>query len=1175
MNLDVIDQYDKRITTARKERLASTDPLPKEEKESLGVLGYVGDAAKGIFDGGLDALEEVNEMGYKALNWLDNTSGAKVLDDDYTRVIPDLDLESSAGKMASGVTKFTIGMLGAGKVLKGAKLLQGATKGAKIAHSLVQGAMADFSMTDPGEDRLSDLIEQFPALGNPITKYLSAEEDEGYWEGKLKATAEGMLVSGMTDVFLKSMKVFKKAQVAGKKGGAKAAQAVLDEEQPALFEDLSKAVDPTGLRFVSKVDGHIGTIVDMTDDGAYKVAIKGKGKDVTEEILAKDQMSVIPKSHLMSDKDIFQKIGGKSLDTDAPPMKTLDQITTEREYFQTENLGKIKEAVNKALDDPEWAKEGRLDYSAINLDYFDTTEGASKVLRAYEEASEEALRARVGSENFGDIAIKGINYMNEVLDDPTGFIRDIADLGDDSLAMAGKANGVGNLIAQISDDISNISKELLDPTKATPALKLKLVHRLELLDESMQHYKAIKTGVARTLNSFKAPMSFYDATTMDNVQQIIDTYGGDALIDKLASRMANMRPKDAAKLLYKTRADKFWALNNELWINNVLSGLKTQVVNTTSTALNATMYPLSKMAGGLVTKDKALIMEGARMYYAYGKFLTENVTMMAKAFKYGTNMLDSGSTVFDAPAQAWRHETFDIKYQPLAKIVDGFGAVINLPGRSLMATDEFFKHMVYRGELYSTLFDKGIKMGLEGKALEGYVEQGLDKAFSLVKLPGGEQVLGKAVFKDALDVAEEVTFTTTLPKGSLGKHLQQITSAHPSLRMVLPFIKTPTNILRTAGQYTPGIANIMPSFREAIEAGGKKKAIAMGKLSVGAGLWGTGLILASSGKLTGGGSKDPRILAMDKEAGWQPYSFVTTDENGKKHYTSFSRIDPFASFFGMCADMHEIAGEIDDATMGDIATSFCIALTQNLTSKTYLRGLSETLDFLTNPEEKAHTFLKRQSAAYVPLSSLLNDVTRATNPEMKEAWGVVEHIKSRIPGLSATVPPKKSWVTGQSMRVPEGIGLDFASPFATSEVTGEVQQELARLDYGFSPPAKDLGGVDLNEKQYSRLCELHGTVKIGGKTMLQALEQTMKSSRYDIKRERIDDSKRPDDMIDHRINMIKQVISRYRMAAVRELKREDPALSQATRDFRKGKQSWKSGNTSGIEAFGQIAELSQ
>lgn len=93
--------------------------------------------------------------------------------------------------------------------------------------------------------------------------------------------------------------------------------------------------------------------------------------------------------------------------------------------------------------------------------------------------------------------------------------------------------------------------------------------------------------------------------------------------------------------------------------------------------------------------------------------------------------------------------------------------------------------------------------------------------------------------------------------------------------------------------------------------------------------------------------------------------------------------------------------------------------------------------------------------------------------------------------------------------------------------------------------------------------------------MLQALEQTMKSSRYDIKRERIDDSKRPDDMIDHRINMVKRVISRYRMAAVRELKKEDPALSQAVRDFRKGKKAWKSGNSSGIEAFEQIAELSQ
>lgn len=1163
---------------------ASPSSPRQPQKPSMGIGGYALDIGKGVLDGGMDAIEEVHEMGHGVLNWLDNKSGANILDDEYRRVLPDLNLDSTAGDLASGITKFAVGMIGAGKIMKGAKILQGASKATKVAHTLVQGALTDFAMNDPGEDRLSNIVESFPALRNPITDYLAADEDEGMVEGKLKAALEGMVISGATDLFMKGIKVYKGALKAGKASGAQAAQTIIDDAAEELFQDLTKTVDPSGLRIISAVDGKIGTIIDTTDDGAYKVAFGNakRGEDVVETLMTKEQMKVIPKSQQMADEEILEKMGMKVANpaTDLNP----EAFKEKMEAFQTANIKAIKDNMKANLENPNWVAEGRVEGAVINYDYFDGPEGAAKMIKAYEDASMEVLQARVGTEGWHDVVIKGYNYMNEILGEPTGFIRDIKELGDGSLELAHKAYGIGNLITGLSNEVANISKLVLDPATTTPELKLKLIHRIQLMDETLQHYKAIKTGVARTLNSFKIPLGLSSKMNLEQLTGKLDEFGGQEFVDKLAARFANMSPKDASKLVAATKGNMFWAVNNELWINNVLSGIKTQVVNATSTLANAAMYPLSKMAGGMVTGDKALIEEGAKMYYAYGKFFTENVRMMAKAFKYGTNFLDSGASVFDKPLRAISSDFMKINNPYTAKFVDALGAVINLPSRGLMSVDEFFKQMTYRGELYGSLFNKGKQMGLQGAALEGYVNQGMQKAFSVVKVKSGvdaagndvfEEVLGKGVFKEALDVADEITFTTRLSKGSLTKKLSNATIQHPWMKMLVPFIKTPTNIIRTAGQYTPGVNMLMPSFKYAMEAGGKQRAMALGKMTVGSGLWASGIVLATQGMITGGGPKDPNKRAMLYEKGWQPYSFVTTDENGKKHYTSFSRIDPFASFFGMIGDYKDIAGQMDDMQRFDIATAMISSITKNLTSKTYLRGISETLEALNDPEMSLGKWLKRQAAAYVPLSSLMNDMTRAGDDEMKEAWSIMEHIKSRLPGFSDSVPIKYSWVTGNPVKIQEGLGPDFASPFATSETKGWVQEELARLNYGFTPPSKELKGVELTSEQYSKLCQLHGTVKIGGKTMMEALEHIMQTPQYDLKRERVDDSRRPDDMTDHRIRAIQKVIGAYRMAAARQLVMQDEGLRTNIYNQKFGKAAWKSGNPGKIEAFEQLQEMTE
>ena len=50
----------------------------------------------------------------------------------------------------------------------------------------------------------------------------------------------------------------------------------------------------------------------------------------------------------------------------------------------------------------------------------------------------------------------------------------------------------------------------------------------------------------------------------------------------------------------------------------------------------------------------------------------------------------------------------------------------------------------------------------------------------------------------ALDEAQYLTFTKELQDRTLGKGLQEVTNKVPLLRFVMPFVRTPTNILKFA-----------------------------------------------------------------------------------------------------------------------------------------------------------------------------------------------------------------------------------------------------------------------------------------------------------------------------------------------------------------------------------------
>jgi hypothetical protein len=113
-----------------------------------------------------------------------------------------------------------------------------------------------------------------------------------------------------------------------------------------------------------------------------------------------------------------------------------------------------------------------------------------------------------------------------------------------------------------------------------------------------------------------------------------------------------------------------------------------------------------------------------------------------------------------------------------------------------------------------------------------------------------------------------------------GKIVQTLIAAkrdHPWLDFVIPFVKTPANILRQGIEASP-LAPLSRQFRDAVSAGGRAQSEAMGRATSGTVALATLAYWASQGRLSGNGPSAPSQRAALMEAGWRPNAVKVGDQ---------------------------------------------------------------------------------------------------------------------------------------------------------------------------------------------------------------------------------------------------------------------------------------------------------
>jgi hypothetical protein len=273
------------------------------------------------------------------------------------------------------------------------------------------------------------------------------------------------------------------------------------------------------------------------------------------------------------------------------------------------------------------------------------------------------------------------------------------------------------------------------------------------------------------------------------------------------------------------------------------------------------------------------------------------------------------------------------------------------------------------------------------------------------------------------------------------------------------------------------LAPLSGAFREEIAAGGARRDLALGKLISGSMLMAVSADLVLSGSVTGAGPTNPKMRNIMRATGWQPYSIKIGDK-----YYAYNRLDPVGALLGLSADVTEIIGQTDEAEASQLATAAALSVAQNMASKTYMSGVTDFFDAFfgasTAPEAKNYKldrYLQRMASSVVP--SFVANIERNLSPEMSATYGYIDRIKSRLPGYSDDLPPRRN-IFGEPIVLEGGIGPDIMSPiYASTAKDDPVADEMVRQQVSVGMPRRQIQGIELDAQQYDRYVLLYSGIE--------------------------------------------------------------------------------------------------
>jgi hypothetical protein len=650
--------------------------------------------------------------------------------------------------------------------------------------------------------------------------------------------------------------------------------------------------------------------------------------------------------------------------------------------------------------------------------------------------------------------------------------------------------------------------------------------------------KGVQTEAARALSQFrmtaKSPLE-----GKVQIEELLQMSGGAEANDKIVQAYLNAveqgGPDAAAVFARQANNATTSGMVYEAWINSLLGSPTTHLVNMTGNTIAMTQGLMEKYAaaaaGGIertVTRVPGGVTFSDANSYAYGLTMSvwDALRAGARALKTGKGSDIYGKLDYHREAITAQN----VNALPIAKsiagrlgkdqLLDSNGALARtidylgeyyyrLPGRFLLAEDEFFGTLNYRAALHEQGAREATVANLDPVAAQQ----------RMTAILADPQLNAPEIHMSALANKREFTFQE--PAGAAGQAFQKMLNNIPGSRYVVPFFNVINNITKFTARRTPGLPWTQ-TWDDLFSGDPVKRHMAMGKWATGGSIMGMAGYLNLQGVCTGRMTDNPKLLETMKRQGKQPFSCVVPMSDGTYKTAQYNRLDPVGMMMGLATTTAEVMNHVespDEREMLGIAA--VSAIMPYMEDKSFFQGISNFMNAI-HPQygdddarvEALSRYFSDLTASVAgslagPLGpntaagrfitrEVVGDDTRRSAEASpyrieKDAWGedilvtngteyrfwerMVKKAMSGTPGLSDNLPPVKN-LWGDDIIMENGLSPDSVfSPIATTKL-GYDADKLRKANL---PDRMKAGyfygmqvGLDLTEDQFKKFISIVG-----------------------------------------------------------------------------------------------------
>ena len=638
--------------------------------------------------------------------------------------------------------------------------------------------------------------------------------------------------------------------------------------------------------------------------------------------------------------------------------------------------------------------------------------------------------------------------------------------------------------------------------------------------------KGAQMEVARALGAFRIPRSADSdvaVATQEGIQRLMTDFGGDASVRDMAKAYLALPNQGARNNFAANGYSKVKDMWFEIWINGLLSSPTTHVINNFSNlVMQGIQMPERFLAGVIGAGRQALGSSTERVYFTetladfvgFFQGMGDGFKLAHEAWKTEAPVRDLAGKIESAQQRAITAQNMGIDEDAWhGKWIDYLGAFMRVPGRALMAEDEFWKAVAYRRQLNSLAARRAIELRREAKAMRdnGADEQQIANAqLTEADILGGvDDVLkgnNAAATNSAQEFARVATFTNPV-EGGLGKFGAAIQGTTIG-RILMPFFRTPVQITNAFLERSPyGFVKAIQNAKDPI-----KRDALIARASFGTTVMGWSMYEYGNGRITGSGPSNYDLRRQLESIGWKRWSLVHPKVENPRwlqvghmyvlhpddvEYQSYHRMEPVSMALAVSADLAErlrwptaTQEEGEQMFMSGVNVIF-----DYLKEQTFLQGMGNIAKLFelgsAKGNNEASKIVQSFVGSMVPYSSMLSAIERQpmfggdpTSPliiadrnepmGLRDFYAGLERMDARMPFKESDGPVLKDRF-GSPRLSPNATVRQLLLPPIIADVLGDssekidadpVKTEIVRIGLPIRMPPRKILGVRLTAEEY-------------------------------------------------------------------------------------------------------------